>query len=266
MTEWNASDYNQQSTLQETLATQQLARLVLEGRERVLDVGCGDGKISARIADRVPGGSVLGVDPSRDMIAFARSHFSTPEHPNLRFETGDVRHLGFHGGFDLVVSFNALHWVREQDAALHSIHAALEPGGRAILRFVPDGPRKSLEEVIEDTRKSSRWAARFVEFERPYHHFTPEAYRLLARHVGFEVEDVRVDPGTWDFHTREGFVAFCHATFVEWIRLLTEEEQLAFITEVLDRYRQLPDADAIGLNTFQFYQMQVMLRRPSRRS
>ena len=82
MTEWNASDYSRQSSLQEAMAGQILALLDLGGAERVLDVGCGDGKITARIAGRVPRGSVLGVDPSRDMIAFASGHFP----PSVRIE------------------------------------------------------------------------------------------------------------------------------------------------------------------------------------
>ena len=63
MAEWNAGEYNRHSSLQAALAEEQLGRLTLEGAERVLDVGCGDGKITAEIAARVPRGSVLGVDP-----------------------------------------------------------------------------------------------------------------------------------------------------------------------------------------------------------
>jgi trans-aconitate 2-methyltransferase len=73
MTEWNAESYSRQSSLQQAMAEEQLSSLTLEGSERILDVGCGDGKITAAIAARVPRGSVLGVDPSRDMIAFASS-------------------------------------------------------------------------------------------------------------------------------------------------------------------------------------------------
>jgi len=130
MTEWLASAYNQQSSLQQAMAEEQLRLLTLAGSERILDVGCGDGKISAAIADRVPAGSVLGVDPSHDMIAFASSRFATvpagrggSAHPNLRFEVADARRLPYQAEFDLVVSFNALHWVPEQDEALRSIRA-----------------------------------------------------------------------------------------------------------------------------------------------
>src|SRR5271169_1472649 len=78
MTEWHASDYYGQSGLQKAMAEEQLSLLSLEGAERILDLGCGDGKITAEIATRVPRGSVLGVDPSRDMVAFASSHFGPP--------------------------------------------------------------------------------------------------------------------------------------------------------------------------------------------
>jgi trans-aconitate 2-methyltransferase len=77
MTEWHASDYYRQSGLQQAMAEEQLDRLTLGGAERILDVGCGDGKITAEIAARVPRGSVLGVDPSRDMIAFASNRFAS---------------------------------------------------------------------------------------------------------------------------------------------------------------------------------------------
>src|SRR5689334_4212233 len=116
MTEWLASDYNRQSSLQQAMAEEQLRLLTLKGSERILDVGCGDGKISAAIAERVPTGSVLGVDPSRDMVVFASSHFATAARPNLRFEVADARRLPYRNDFDLVVSFNALHWVPEQEA------------------------------------------------------------------------------------------------------------------------------------------------------
>src|SRR5690349_9103850 len=99
MTEWNADEYARQSSLQQAMASEVLARLDLQGTERVLDVGCGNGKITAEIAARVPRGSVVGVDPSREMIAFASNHFSPALRPNLRFVEADVRYLPFHDEF-----------------------------------------------------------------------------------------------------------------------------------------------------------------------
>jgi trans-aconitate methyltransferase len=259
MTEWNASDYHQQATLQQVLAEEHLARLTLAGSEQILDIGCGDGRVTAEIAARVPRGSVVGIDPSRDMIAYASSHFGPPGHPNLRFEVADVRRLPFRHEFDLVVSFNALHWVPEQDAALRAIATALKPGGRTLLQFVPAGARKCIEDVIEDTRRSARWASYFTGFHQPYVHFTPEEYRALAERNGLRVIRIQTEEKAWDFRTRAAFFAWCHATFAEWTRCLPEAEWAAFINDVLDRYRAVA-ADKPGEeNTFKFYQMEVVL-------
>jgi trans-aconitate 2-methyltransferase len=109
MTEWDATGYSEVSSLQRWLADQHLAMLELDGTERVLDIGCGDGRITAEIARRLESGSVLGIDPSTHMIDFAKAH-SEPAYPNLAFALGDATALPYRGEFDVVVSFNALHW------------------------------------------------------------------------------------------------------------------------------------------------------------
>src|SRR5207237_10157913 len=144
------------------------------GSERILDVGCGDGKITAEIACRAARGSVVGVDPSRDMIGFAQSHFGPATRPNLRFEVADARCLPFQNEFDLVVSFNALHWIPEQDAALTSIHSAVISGGKVQLRLVAAGARKSLENVVEEIRRTSKRSVYFRAFHYTYLYLTPE--------------------------------------------------------------------------------------------
>ncbi len=261
MAEWNAGEYNRQSSLQAAMAQEQLGRLTLDGGERILDVGCGDEKITAEIAARVPRGSVVGVDPSQNMIDFANSHFGPATHANLRFEVADVRHLAFRQEFDRVVSFNALHWVPEQGEALHSIWAALVVGGQALLRFVPEGPRKCLEDVIEDVRHTAKWVGRFANFRKPHAHFTPEEYQNLARQNGFNMLRVERQDRAWDFKTREAFFAFARATFVEWLRCLPESDWPAFINEVLDRYRSVAADNSQEANTFKFYQLEVVLEK-----
>jgi trans-aconitate 2-methyltransferase len=189
MTEWNAAAYSQRSGLQQAMAEEVLALLDLEGSERVLDIGCGDGKITAAIAARVPRGAVVGVDVSRDMITFALSHFASTLRPNLRFEVADARLLPFRNEFDRVVSFNALHWIPDQNSALRSIRSAMTPDGQALLRLVPKGERKSLENVIEETRRSARWIGYFHEFHDPYLHLTPEQYAAAAERNGLRASD-----------------------------------------------------------------------------
>jgi len=259
MTEWNASEYARLSALQAAMAEEVLMLLDLKGTERILDIGCGNGKTTAEIAARVPGGNVVGVDASAGMIAFAAAQSDPGLHPNLQFAVADVRHLPYEHEFDLVVSFNALHWIPEQDQALQSIRSAVKRDGLAQLRLVPKGKRKSLEDVIEETRLSPRWIGYFRNFHDPYLHLTPEQYGDLAERNGFRVRRTRTEAKVWDFQSRAAFLGFGSVTFVEWTQHLPEAERLAFVTDVLDRYRQVA-ADAPGEeDLFRFYQMDITL-------
>ncbi|HEX2710717.1 MAG TPA: class I SAM-dependent methyltransferase [Candidatus Acidoferrales bacterium] len=259
MTEWNAPEYARIAGLQEAMAAEVLSLLDLKGTERVLDLGCGNGKVTAEIAARVPRGTVVGVDASADMIAFASDHFGPTVRPNLRFETGDARCLPFREEFDLVVSFNALHWIPEQHEALRSIRSAMKPAGLAQLRLVPAGRRKSLENVIEETRLSPRWVRYFQEFHAPYLHLTPEQYAALAERNGLHARRIHTEDKAWDFKSRDAFAAFSLVTMVEWTKFLAESERLAFVTDVLDRYRLVVSNQPGEENTFKFYQMDVTL-------
>jgi trans-aconitate 2-methyltransferase len=266
MTEWDAKAYNERNTLQKWVADQHLAGVHLDGTERVLDVGCGDGKITAEIARRLTRGSVLGIDPSTRMIAFATARFAGPDHPNLAFAVADATAMPYRGEFDLVVSFNALHWVRDQAATLRCIGAALRPTGRTFLEFVPDGPRRSLEDVIEETCHAQRWARYFVGHTPPYVHFTPAQYRRLASDHGLRVERLDRRLMTWDFGSRQGFVDWAEVTFVEWTKNIPEAERLAFIDDALDRYGRLDGVAPDDVRVFRFYQMAAVLCPASART
>lgn len=255
MTEWNAELYRERSSLQQTMGAEVLQALDVTSSERVLDVGCGDGRITSEIARRVPQGCVVGVDASSNMIELASQRAG----PNLRFEVADARTLPFIDEFDLVVSFNALHWIQQQDLALASIHRSLKPGGTAHLRLVPMGARKSIETVLEETRNSQPWSKYFCEFRDPYLRLTEQEYCSLAQKSGFRIERVQTESKTWNFGTRAEFLAFSSVTMVEWTKRLPESLRSLFITDVLDRYQAVAAEKPGEENTFKFYQMTIVL-------
>jgi trans-aconitate methyltransferase len=92
---WNAADYAANSSAQQIWARELIAQLNLRGDERVLDIGCGDGKVTAGLARAVPKGSVTGIDVSPEMIRFARKTFPSGKHPNLEFQVMDAREIDF---------------------------------------------------------------------------------------------------------------------------------------------------------------------------
>jgi trans-aconitate 2-methyltransferase len=256
---WHGADYAHHSSLQAAMADEVLSQLVLRGDEQVLDLGCGDGKISARIAAQLPQGGVLGVDASVDMVSYAQRQFGTERWPNLRFEVADARHLGFDMRFDLLVSFNALHWVPQQADALRGIRRALKPFGRAHLRLVTRSELTSLEEVAEALRREPHWASAFAGFSDPYLRLSAAEYGALAERLGLKPVSIRSESKRWDFQTEEAFFGFCNAGFGAWTQVLPPLRRRAFVEESMGRYLAAIDAAFGERFTFHFTQTDVVL-------
>src|SRR4051794_4016024 len=91
--QWNAADYAANSAPQQTWARELIARFHLAGNEHILDVGCGDGKVTAELSEAVLQGAVTGIDASASMIEFAAAAFPVRKFPNLRFEVMDARRI-----------------------------------------------------------------------------------------------------------------------------------------------------------------------------
>ncbi|WP_457569446.1 class I SAM-dependent methyltransferase, partial [Desulfurobacterium sp.] len=130
---WNADDYAKNSPFQKKWARELIEKLSLKGNERVLDIGCGDGKVTFEIAQRVPDGYVVGIDSSEEMIKLASKMFPPSKYPNLSFKLLDVREMDFFEEFDVIFSNAALHWVIDHKPVLKKMFRALKCGGRAVV-------------------------------------------------------------------------------------------------------------------------------------
>ena len=109
--------------------------------ERILDLGCGTGHLTAEIA--AVGALTVGIDQSADMIAQARRQF-----PDLRFEVCDAREIPFTGEFDAVFSNAALHWIPEAEKVIRGVARALKPSGRFVAEMGGKGNIRRLVEAI----------------------------------------------------------------------------------------------------------------------
>ncbi len=250
MADWDGRGYEQISGLQRELAARALADLVFTGHERVLDVGCGDGFVTRSIAAQLPHGAVVGIDPSPRMIETARSR-PDPAGAEVHFEVGDVLDLAYRYEFDVVVSFNALHWVTDQQAALSAIGRATRTHGRVIVQQVCAGPRLSLEQLAMQVAQRPQWRSAFAGFSAPYLHVEPEAYPEIAESAGLRIVDLTVGDFRWDFGSREAFTRWCTVGFADWTARLPADQVGAWVDEVVDSYQALVDAPGL----FRFLQM-----------
>ena len=133
--EFDGKKYEIASAHQKEWGTRLIAELDLHGTERILDLGCGDGALSAQMADLVPNGEVVGIDASHGMVEAARSKGRM----NLRFLLMDINELIYVEQFDVVFSNATLHWVKDHERLLRNVGRALRKGGRLRFNFAGEG-------------------------------------------------------------------------------------------------------------------------------
>ena len=152
---WNAQDYAKNSQNQFQWAQELIPKLKLQGNEALLDIGCGDGKITAELARCLPKGRAVGVDSSEKMIKLAQTTFQTKDYPNLTFQVMDARKLTFQEEFDMVFSNAALHWIVDQKAVLAWCAKKPKAGRQAAVSDGGKGNAKDILNIITSWRKWS---------------------------------------------------------------------------------------------------------------
>ncbi|MGR9054167.1 MAG: class I SAM-dependent methyltransferase, partial [Gammaproteobacteria bacterium] len=172
---WNAQTYRRYAAFVPNMAESLVECLRPMPGETILDLGCGDGRLTASIRER--GCRVVGIDADADMIAAAR------EHGLEAFEI-DARQLPYRDCFDAVFSNAALHWIKDAKAAIDRVYAALKPGGHFVGEFGGTGNVRTLVEAIGHTFDDHPEWGPFVD---PWFFPSVSEYKTLLEQGGFEV-------------------------------------------------------------------------------
>lgn len=175
--QWNAELYDDKHSFVWKMATGLLDLLDAKAGERVLDLGCGTGRMAADIAAK--GASVVGVDRSADMIQQARKN-----HPGLRFEVMDALAISFDEPFDAVLSNATLHWIKEAETVAAGITKALRPGGRFVAEF---GGKGNVKELLAAVERAWRKLGIAGEVPNPWYYPSVAEYSAVLEKHGLEV-------------------------------------------------------------------------------
>jgi trans-aconitate methyltransferase len=222
-TQWNAADYAANSVVQQTWARELVTKLKLRGDEHILDVGCGDGKITAEIARAVPRGSATGVDASRHMIGFARKTFPPSKISNLKFQIMDARKIRFTQKFDCIFSSAALHWVDDHRAVLRGAATCLRPGGRLIVSCGGKGNAQDVFVALRPELRLKRWRDFFRRMPKPYFFYSPADYEKWLPKFGFKIHKLKLAPKDATYDGRDGFAAWLRTTWIPYVQRVPEK-------------------------------------------
>jgi len=260
MHNWDPEDYRRSASAQFGWAMALIESLKIKGDERILDIGCGDGRITAYLARLVPDGRVLGVDLSPDMIGFACREYAAI--PNLGFQVADASRLHFREEFDLVVSFACLHWIEDHIPVLEGVRDSLIPGGRFLMQCGGKGNAEKLFYYTDRAAARDPWKPYFAGFSFPYHFYGPEEYRIWLGQAS--LSPIRVDLVAKDMvhQGQAGLEGIIRNTWLPYTERLPTRLQDDFVREVAGGYLKDHPLDDQGQAHVQMMRLEVEAMRP----
>jgi len=193
MREWNAETYHRVSDPQYEWGLPVLERLPLEGHERVLDIGCGTGRLTEKLLERLPDGDVVALDLSFNMLQTAREYLRPRFGGRIRFAQADAAMLPMAGQADAIFSTATFHWVLDHPLLFKSLHRALRPGGRLVAQC---GGVRNIQRVHDrcaQLASESPFAPYFAGWTGPWHFADPQETADRLKQAGFVDVEVSLE-------------------------------------------------------------------------
>lgn len=182
MADWNADSYHRVAAPQTAWGRRVLSRLVLSGDERVIDAGCGSGRLTGALMTLIPRGRLVAIDRSWNMLVTARANLRPEFGRRVGFVRVELPRLPFDAWADLVFSMATFHWVPDHDALFAEILRALRPGGRLFAQCGGGPNLVAARALADEVMRGDSFAAHFADWHPVWEFATPEitAARLAA--------------------------------------------------------------------------------------
>lgn len=228
--DWDAATYDRVSgDVQFVWALEQLERLPLEGDEVVLDAGCGSGRVTADLVDRVPRGRVYAVDVAPSMVEHTRRRLGD----RVTALSQDLVELELPEPVDVAFSNATFHWIHDHDALFAALRRTLKPGGRLVAQCGGHGNIDEFRNLADEVAGEDPFAPYFEGWRRPWNYATAEDTEAKLRGAGFEHISCWLEPKRVSPEDPRAFVRT--VCLVRHLDPLPEELRPLFVDRVLAR-------------------------------
>jgi trans-aconitate 2-methyltransferase len=185
--DWSGSSYDRVSAPMAALGRAVLDRLRLRGNEVVLDAGCGSGRVTEALLERLPDGRVIAVDASASMVAAARERLG--DRADVR--QADLLELELGEPVDAVLSTATFHWIGDHDRLYACLRAALRPGGQLVAQCGGEGNIARLRTTADEIGRREPFAPSLADWRGPWNYTSAEQATATLQSAGF------VDVSAW---------------------------------------------------------------------
>ncbi|MGH2911976.1 MAG: class I SAM-dependent methyltransferase [Solirubrobacteraceae bacterium] len=240
--DWDGASYDRISATMEALGMEVLERLQLGGTEIVLDAGCGSGRITEALIERLPEGRVIGVDQSPSMVDAARRRLG----PCVDLRVVDLLELDLEQPVDAILSTATFHWVSDHDLLFRRLRGALRPGGRMSAQCGGKGNIDILRDHVGGLLGVEPYAKHFLDWRAPWNYADPDETRERLLAAGFSAAEcwLTAAPREPD-HPREFLSTIVLGPHVQ---QLPEDLRERFMDDVLELLGEPVVVDYVRLN------------------
>ncbi len=254
---WDSAEYAKHSDAQYAWALELIGKLNLKGDESVLDIGCGDGRVTLVLAKQVSKGHVVGIDSSQSMIALAQKRLRESDCRNTAFAVADATALPFEDRFDLVFSNAALHWTRNHSAVLNGVNRSLKPSGYVLMQMGGRGNAQNLIDIIDGVRIRRKWRSHFDGFRFAYGFYGVHEYTGWLADAGLHATRVEEIPKTLRQQGKAGLAGWIRTTWLPYTQRVPENLREVFISEVVDAYVKVHPPNGEGTVCVEMIRLEV---------
>lgn len=240
--DWDATTYDQISAPQQSWAREQLERLQLSGDERVLDAGCGSGKVTAMLVDLVPNGHVYAVDVAPSMVEYTQRTLGD----RVTASCQDLTEITLPEQVDAVFSNATFHWIPDHPKLFAALAAVLRPGGQLVAQCGGFGNIDAFRVLADEVVHSGEFAPYFSDWKGPWNYARADITAERLTTAGFVDVETWLEPRPTPLDDPEPFVRT--VCLVRHLDLLPEDLHQSFVRAVLARSPKPFVLDYVRLN------------------
>lgn len=241
-------------------AEKMLLQIPFSSQEKILDIGCRDGKLTAILAMMNPHCQFTALTTTNDYLQQIKKDQTLQTITNAHFQLEELYQFSYPHQFDKVVSFCCLTWFEDKEKIISNIYTALKPGKRAYLQFFVDHGQQWFDECRLQVATQPQWRSHFENFKLRRDHPKPGQVMALAEKLGFIIEESKLRKHKIPMLNEGYFKSWLKSISAHYIDRLQEKSE-AFFSEVVKQYSSTHPQETAEIH-YEDFLLELILLKP----